>query len=43
MPEPIHHTLVHYTDEAQRDLFGDLLENFTAQKRLANWNQRGMQ
>ena len=26
MPEPIHHTVVHYTDEAERDLFGDWLE-----------------
>ena len=26
MPEPIRHTLVHYTDEAGHDLFGDWLE-----------------
>ena len=27
MPEPIRHTLVHYSDEAGNDLFGDCLES----------------
>lgn len=29
MPEPIHQTLVHYTDEAGKDLFGHWLEALT--------------
>ena len=29
MPEPIRHTLIHYTDESGRDLFGDWLETLT--------------
>ena len=26
MPESVHHTLIHYTDDAGRDLFGDWLD-----------------